>query len=1001
MLRASALIVSGLVALSTAAAAQQPQAQPFAPRDAARAFQERHGDAWRVRFDGVRGVPEHVFGGALSTSARAGDDASFVSAARAVLAELSDATGVLPGELELVNVKRMQLSRGGTSDKVSVKFRQLASGVVVHGGVVHVLFDADGSVLSVDNQALANVRDLDVVADVGLNRALAAAAAAFAADTGVAAQTADFDDYVVWGPRVDPRQASSPTTAAYVIKVTAPTGPLGSTPLDRSYVIAARDRAQVLESWSNVHAFDLTGNVKGWAQAGLLPDGVDPETLLDIEDVELSTAGASNVYTDADGNFVFPGINSTQTVTARLFGQFSDVDNESGSDMEVSFSVTPGVPASVVLNPGQTEFATAELNAHRAVLHMRNYLKSVDPSATELDFQIESFVNIGQTCNAFYNGVSLNYYVEGESAQTPGTFCRNTAYSTVAYHEEGHWLNDLFDSTNHQFGMGEGGADIWAMYASDNPIVGEDFRFDGTDIRTGENTNPFCGDDSLGCYGSSSHANGQPLMGAIWKVRRNLKNALGDVAGGDVADQLMVGWYQAFDDVFVRTTIQEHWLVLDDDNGDLSDGTPHYAEIDAAFVEQGFPSFQLPIFEISHAPITHVKHEGKVRVQATITEEAAAALSGAVVHYSTDGGDSFSSVAMTDLGGDLHQAFIPGVASPDRVAYYIEAQSASLGSVTFPARGADRPLFYDVGTLLVVEFNDFEGATDEGWTHAEFATQDDWQRGAPQGKTLDPATAFSGSSVWGNDLGVDNFNGDYQPNVNNALFSPSFDLSGVFGTRLRFQRWLSVEESEFDQAQVFVDGNLVWENPFAGHITDAEWFAQDIDISAFADDDASVQVSFELTSDGGLNMGGWTLDDFAIVSLTEVEDTTFTMYGAGTPGTGGVAAVLDGSGQAVPGGPINLTVTGALPSTVGVMFVGTDMISVQGLGGTFLVGNWLITPTVPTSGAGAIDVTFMAPEVIDPGLDGLQLTQQYWYLDPGGPAGKASTQGLAFEISAL
>jgi len=954
-----------------------------------------------VRFDDVRGVPEHVYGSALPTAARAGLDAPFVTAARGVLAELADATGVRPSELELVGVKRMQLSRGGTSDKVSVKFRQLASGVVVHGGVVHVLFDADGALLSVDNQALPNVRDLDVVADVGLNRALATAAAAFAADTGVPAQSTSFDDYVVWGPRVDPRQAGSPTTAAYVINVTAPSGPIGSTPLDRDYVVAALGRAEVLESWSNVHAFDLDGNIKGWAQAGLLPDGVDPETLQDLKDVRVSASGEPDVFTDADGNFKFPGVNSTKTVTARLDGQFSTIDNQSGSDLSVSTSVSPGVFENIVLNPGKTEIETAQLNAHTSVNEMRDYLKSVDPSATELDFQIESNVNIGLTCNAFYNGVSLNFYLEGESASAPGTFCVNTAYSTVAYHEEGHWLNDLFGSTNHPFGMGEGGADIWSMYASDNPIVGEQFKFDGTIIRTGENTNPFCGDDSLGCYGSSSHANGQPLMGAIWKVRRNLKAALGDAAGSDVADQLMVAWYQAFDDVFVRTTIQEHWLVLDDDNGDLSDGTPHYAEIDAAFVEQGFPSFQLPIFAISHAPITHVKHEGKVRVQATITEEAAVALSGATVHYSTDDGDSFSSVAMTGLGGDLFQAFIPGVESPDRVAYYIEAQSASLGSVTFPERGADRPLSYDVGTLLVVAFNDFEGATDEGWTHTEFATQDDWQRGTPQGKTLDPSAAFSGSSAWGNDLGIGNFNGDYQPDVNNALFSPSFDLSGVFGTRLRFQRWLSVEESEFDQAQVFVDGQLVWENPFAGHVTDAEWFAQDIDISAFADDDANVQVSFELTSDGGLNMGGWTIDDFAIVSLTEVQDTTFTMYGAGTPGTGGVAAVLDGSGQAVPGGPITLTVTGALPNTLGVMFVGTDMVSVQGLGGTFLVGNWLITPTVPTSGAGSIDVTFMAPEVIDPGLDGLQLTQQYWYLDAGGPAGKAATQGLAFEISAL
>ncbi|GJM21841.1 MAG: hypothetical protein DHS20C15_17560 [Planctomycetota bacterium] len=993
-------MLSCLVGLSTAAAAQQPQPPTFAPREAARAFQERHGENWRVRFDGVRGVPEHIFGSQLQTTARGDDDASLVRAARTALRELTGATGVLPSELELVQVKRMQLSRGGTSDKISVKFRQLVSGVVVHGGVVHVLFDASGKLLSIDNQALPQVRGMNVVADVNIDRATAAARAAFQLETGLVAQDTNFDDYVIWGPRIDPSKAALPTTAAYVIRVSAPTGPSGSTPADRSYVVASRGSEVVLDSWSNVHSFDLDGNIKGWAQAGLLPDGVDPEVLQNLKDVRVSASGEPDVFTDANGNFTFPGVNSTKTVTARLDGQFSTIDNQSGGDLSLSTSVSPGVFENIVLNAGMTETQTAELNAHMSVNEMRDYLKSVDPTATELDFQIESNVNIGLTCNAFYNGVSLNYYVEGESATTPGTFCRNTAYSTVAYHEEGHWLNDLFDSTNHQFGMGEGGADVWAMYASDNPIVGEDFRFDGAIIRTGENMNPFCGDDSLGCYGSSPHANGQPLMGAIWKVRRNLKNTLGDAAGIDVADQLMVGWYQAFDDTFVRTTIQEHWLVLDDDNGDLSDGTPHFAPINAGFVEQGFPSFQLPIFEISHAPIAHVRHEGKVRVQATITEEAAAALTGAVVHYSNDGGDNFSSVAMTDLGGDLYQAFIPGVASPDRVAYFIEAQSASLGNVTFPKRGADRPVFYDVGTLAVVEFNDFEGATDEGWTHTQLATQDDWQRDEPQGKTLDPGSAFSGNLAWGNDLGISGFNGDYQPDVHNALISPSFNLSGVSGSRLRFQRWLSVEESEFDQARVLVDGNTVWENPFAGHITDAEWIEQDIDISALADGDSNVTVSFELETDGGLHMGGWNIDDFSIVSLTEVEDTSFTMYGAGTPGTSGVA-VLDGSGQAVPGGPINLTVTGARPNAFGALFVGTDMISVMGLGGTVLVGNVVMMPSIPTSAAGSVNVTFMAPDVIDPMLDGLQITQQYWFADPGGAAGKAATQGLAFQLDVL
>jgi len=38
--------------------------------------------------------------------------------------------------------------------------------------------------------------------------------------------------------------------------------------------------------------------------------------------------------------------------------------------------------------------------------------------------------------------------------------------------------------------------------------------------------------------------------------------------------------------------------VLDDDDHDLSNRTPHLASIDAGFVEQGFPPFSLPVTKV-------------------------------------------------------------------------------------------------------------------------------------------------------------------------------------------------------------------------------------------------------------------------------------------------------------------------------------------------------------------------------------------------------------------
>ncbi len=83
-------------------------------------------------------------------------------------------------------------------------------------------------------------------------------------------------------------------------------------------------------------------------------------------------------------------------------------------------------------------------------------------------------------------------------------------------------------------------------------------------------------------------------MGALWKVRRNLKNTHGVEAGGAVADSLFVGWMNAFTIGRIKSVIEYQWLILDDNDGILSNGTPNLTDINSAFQEQGFPGFSVP-----------------------------------------------------------------------------------------------------------------------------------------------------------------------------------------------------------------------------------------------------------------------------------------------------------------------------------------------------------------------------------------------------------------------
>ncbi len=942
------------------------------------------GPNWHVRWNYDRGTVRHLFGGGMATDVD-GSTRSFEIAARQIVDDLAPALGFNSTSLRLDQVKPLLLSRVGSSDKVVVKFTQEIDGIAVHRGYVNLLFSMDGKLLSIDNQGLPTDASFSLAPAVSLAEATRVATAHFQQVTGMPVETLTFEDYIVFPAKPFAGKSAEAAAPAYSFTLAAPHNSHSSTlPVIRQVVASATEPAQVFDSWTLVHEFDLTGTVEGWGQGGLLPDNQAPEILQAMKDVHMTAPGEpNNIYTDDNGNFTFSGTNTTKTVTAQLAGQYSRVNNEAGGEASVSLSVSPGSPATFEFNPNQNEQQTAQVNAHINVNRMRDWVKAMDPTDTHFDFQVLSNVNINSTCNAFYNGTSINFYQNGGG-------CVNTAYSTVVWHEEGHWANDLYNSGNGSDGFGEGSADVWAMYIGDDPLVGAGFCGVGCEVRSGENNTQFCGDNNPGCHGGV-HADGEVLMGALWKVRKELKASLGNAAGSAVADNIFLAWYQAYNDSQIKTIVEEHWLALDDDDGNINNGTPHYPAIDAGFMAQGFPGFELPLFSIEHTPIGSVNHEGSVSVTADVVPNLATP-DEVFVHYSTDGGSNYTAVAMTPQSGNAWAGTLPGQVSPATVYYYLEAQDAANNSIFLPKGSAFK---YDIGELSVAYAFDFETSGDQGWTHVELATQDDWQHGAPQGSSGDPSSAYSGTQIWANDLGNSGWNGAYQPNVHNRLSSPAFNLTGYSNVRLRFQRWLGVEEGIFDQAELFVNSQRIFVNPANGNLIDTAWTPMDYDISALADNNPSVQLRFEMTSDGGVEFGGWNIDDLELVSLGPVS-SPFIMYGTGTPGAGGLTPSFSGSGDPTPAGNISLALTDALPLSPAVFLIGTSSASVPGLGGTVLVGNFIQYLVFSTNGSGGATLAGQLPN--DPNTIGIQLNMQAWILDSAGPSGKSGSNGLEFTI---
>jgi hypothetical protein len=207
---------------------------------------------------------------------------------------------------------------------------------------------------------------------------------------------------------------------------------------------------------------------------------------------------------------------------------------------------------------------------------------------------------------------------------------------------------------------------------------------------------------------------------------------------------------------------------------------------------------------------------------------------------------------------------IPGQPSGTTVSYHLFATDSAGYTERFPVSGE---LEYLTGVRDTFFFDDFESGIG-GWSTG--GTEDDWMLGTPQGKSTDPSSAYSGSSCFANDLGNTGYNGEYRPDASCWLYSPTINASGKTNVHLRYARWLGVEDAVYDQAEVRVFANLHWTNPVGSgsdHFIDSQWQTHDLDVSSSADNNPGFHLRFKIISDGGLEFGGWNVDDVEMYSL--------------------------------------------------------------------------------------------------------------------------------------
>jgi len=482
---------------------------------------------------------------------------------------------------------------------------------------------------------------------------------------------------------------------------------------------------------------------------------------------------------------------------------------------------------------------------------VRDYALSMNPQypviANQTQFAVN--VNIDNNCNAFYNGSSINFY-------TSGGGCSNSAASTVVYHEYGHHLINVGGSGQGQYG--EGMSDSVAVVITDSPQLGLGFQNNcGSPLRSAVNNVQYPCDGAI-------HSCGRTLSGSIWDTRQamvasnvsNYRQVLGNLTINSIL--LHTG-------TLITPQITIDFLTLDDDDGNILNGTPHYAQINQGFSAHNMPAppLQLVSFEYPQGLPDLASPDGTTSFPVRVVGLGGTPTGTVNILWRAAGG-SWQGAACPPIGDDTYLVTIPASTCGGEIQYYLRATLVNGPPQTSPPDGINDPFTAFIANEVVLVLEDTFSAP-SGWTVGapdDDATAGIWVRVNPNGTTsggaqVQPNAPFVGSACWvtgqhpGGGAGANDVD-----NGKTTLFSPVFDLSGVpdgNSALASYWRWYSNGRGAGPNNDVFVvdvspDAGATWVNlevvgPTPPEV-DGGWFFREWNLGLIIPLTDSVQFRF-------------------------------------------------------------------------------------------------------------------------------------------------------------
>ncbi|NOY07073.1 MAG: T9SS type A sorting domain-containing protein [Chlorobi bacterium] len=604
--------------------------------------------------------------------------------------------------------------------------------------------------------------------------------------------------------------------------------------------------------------------------------------------------------TDSDGRFsVDVGSKTSVQVKTLLAGPYVRAirADSLAAGGNASITVTATVGNEVKINWDISNSLGAERMVAYHVTAIRNAVRTLDPSAVtkDLDKQIPALVNINQECNASWNGKRLNFFKA--SAR-----CGNTGeIADVIYHEYGHAINTFMYRARGRQGLRNGAlseatADITSNMMTDDHRIGIGFMKPSSPpnfgiIRDSKNdlVYPF---DLAG----QIHNDGMILTGAVWDTRQNIglevTRRLAHFVKYGTPDATNTG--EAFADYFIE------FLVADDDDGDLSNGTPHSDGIIPAFTRHGIPGSGILI---SHNPLRDqdivaapIKVSGSARAGFSIKPNALK-VSELELVWTLDNGKNWYRKQLPFTTSTRFDGDFPGFLAGSIVRYYIEAKD-NYGTISrLPSHAPDETFMFLVGFKQMV-FDAQEKPN--GWKRNpdrdDEAQTGKWVRTVPvgtkgaDGKWVQPNTdhtpGLDGQKCWvtgnapeGTGLGEN----DVDEGAT-TLQTINYDLTSYSLPVIRYWRWYTNNagaspNQDYWVVKISSDGGITWKDVENTKVTSAKWTAQVVVVKDVVVPTDKVALRFIASDYDPQSLVEAAVDDFEILDvdpLLSVDETEAT-----------------------------------------------------------------------------------------------------------------------------